>query len=87
MGAKAINDDFVLVDKRDIIEIKSMLKLLVPPEFTIAYVALISGKSKQAVLQWLERNAEPEVDYYKKGAKIIISEKMARTYMSTRRQV
>jgi len=78
-------EDLVLVDRRDIIEIKSMLKLLLPQEYTINYIASVAGKSKQAVMQWMIRNAEPDVDYYKKGAKIIVSEKAALKYISERR--
>ncbi len=80
-------EDLVLVDRRDIVEIKSMLKLLLPKEFTIAYIAQQSGKSKQAVMQWLIRNAEPEVDYHKKGSKIIVSEQAALKYISQRREI
>lgn len=80
-------EDFIAIDRRDIIEIKSMLKLLIPKEFTISYIAAQTGKSRQAVQKWLERNAEPEVDYYKKGSKIIVSEQKALQYMSQRREI
>lgn len=87
MGVAAIDDEnLMVVDRRDIIEIKSMLKLLIPKEFTISYIAAQTGKSRQAVQKWLERNAEPEVDYYKKGSKIIVSEQKALQYMSQRRE-
>lgn len=88
MGAVAVEDEnLVLIDRRDIIEIKSMLKLLIPKEFTIAFIAQRSGKSHQAVKQWLERNAEPEVDYYLKNGKIIVSEQVALKYISQRREL
>ncbi len=85
MGAVKKDNDLILIDRKDLIEIKSILKLLLPSEFSVSYVAKITGKSNQAVSQWLLRNAEPEVDFWKKGAKILISEKTALKYISERR--
>lgn len=85
MGAVKKEDNLIIIDRQDLMEIKSMLKLLLPSEFTISYVARIAGKSNQAVTQWIIRNAEPEVDFWKKGGKIIISEKTALKYISERR--
>ena len=81
----AKEENMVLVDRKDIIEIKSMLKLLLPKEFTISFIAAQTGKSNQAIKTWLERNAEPEVDYYLKRGKIIVSEQVALKYISQRR--
>jgi predicted transcriptional regulator len=75
--------------KHDMKEIKQdqklILKLLSPKNYTIGKVADITGKSRQAVRDWLTNNAEPEVDFFKKDGKIFISEKVALEYINARR--
>jgi len=72
------------VSRRDIVEIKSMLRLLLPKEYSLTYLAQQSGKSRQAVLGYLERNCEPDVDYYKKGKRIFVKPNVALQYISQR---
>ena len=75
--------------KHDMQEMKRnqelILKLLSPKEFTIGKISEITGKTRQAVRDWLTKNAEPEVDFSKKNGKIIVSEKVALTYINERR--
>lgn len=75
----------ITILRQDILEIKSMMKLLLPQHFSISYLALQTGRSRQAIRDWLIRNGEPEVDYWQKGGKIIVSEKTALRYLSQRR--
>ncbi len=71
--------------RQDILEIKSMMKLLLPKQYTVSYLSQQTGKSRQAIRGWLIRNGEPEVDFWEKGGKIFVSEKIALKYISERR--
>ena len=75
--------------KHDMQELKHtqnlILKLLSPKCYTIAKVADITGKTRQAVREWLINNAEPDIGFFKKDGKIIISEKVALEYINARR--
>jgi len=75
--------------KHDLKEIKQnqelILKLLSPKNYSIAKIAEITGKSRQAVRDWLTSNAEPDVGFFKKDGKIIVSEKVALHYINSRR--
>ncbi len=73
----------------DIIELKRnqelILRLLKPREWTVGKIAEITGRTRNAVRDWLLKNAEPEVDFWKKGGKIIVSEEVALKYINERR--
>jgi len=74
--------------KQDILELKRNQELIISlltPVYTISTVAKLSNRTSQAVRDWITKNAEPEVDYYMKGGKIIISEKVALQYINARR--
>jgi len=71
--------------RHELIEIKSILKLLLPKEYSIDYLVQQTGKSRQAIRSWLIRNGEPDVDFWGKNGRIIVSEKTALKYLSTRR--
>lgn len=71
--------------RQDQIEIKNMLKLLIPHEFTISHVAKLTGKSRQAVREYVLTHGEPDVDFWKKNGKIYLSEKVALQYINARR--
>jgi len=74
--------------KQDIVELKRNQELIISllrPVFTISTVAKLANRTPQAVRDWLINNAEPEVDFYKKSGKIIISEKVALQYINARR--
>lgn len=75
--------------KQDMKEIKYnqelILKLLSPKQYTIARIAEITNKSRQAVRDWLTNNAEPEVGFFKKDGKIFVSEEVALQYINERR--
>lgn len=75
--------------KQDIEEMKLnqelIIKLLSPRGYTIAKLSEITGRTRQAVKDWLMNNAEPDVGFFKKNGKITVSEKVALTYINTRR--
>ena len=73
-----------LETKNEINEIKSMLELLLPSEFTIRDLMVRTGKTRQAIIQYLERNFEPDVDYYKKNGKIYVTRDVAAKVISRR---
>lgn len=62
-----------------------IIKLLSPKEYTVSKIAEITGKTRQAVRDWLTKNAEPDVGFFKKDGKIIVSEEVALTYINERR--
>jgi len=77
------------ITREEFIELKRnqelIISLLKPKEWTLSRVAEMSGRTTQAVRDWLLNNAEPDVDFYKKGGKIIVSENVALTYITKRR--
>ena len=74
--------------KQDILELKRNQELIIgllTPVFTVSTVAKLANRTPQAVRDWLINNTEPEVDFYKKSGKIIVSEKVALQYINARR--
>ena len=74
--------------REDIMELKrnqEIIITLLKPIFTVSTVAKLANRTPQAVRDWLINNAEPEVDFYVKGGKIIVSEKVALQYINARR--
>lgn len=71
--------------RKEVVEMKFMIKLLMPKNYTISYIVQVTGKTRQAVREWLLHNAEPDVDFWQKNGKIFISEKTALKYISERR--
>lgn len=75
--------------KHDMKEIKRnqefIIKLLSPKEYTVPIIAKITGKTRQAVRDWLTKNAEPDIGFFKKDGKIIVSEEVALQYINKRR--
>lgn len=58
-----------------------LLQMLVPKQATVSFLAESTGKSRQAINQFLQKNFEPEVDYWKKGGKIFVSQDTATTVL------
>jgi len=77
------------ITREEFIELKRnqelIISLLKPKEWTLSRVAEMSGRTTQAVRDWLLNNAEPDIDFYKKNGKIIVSEKVALDYITKRR--
>jgi hypothetical protein len=82
-GRKMSNDI-----KQEILELKRNQELIITlltPVFTISTVAKLAGRTPQAVRDWLTKNAEPDVGFFKKDGKIIVSEEVALQYINARR--
>lgn len=62
-----------------------ILKLLLPKEFTVSTVAKITGRTRQAVRDWVMKNEEPDVGFYKKNGRLMLSEEVALKYINERR--
>lgn len=71
--------------RKEVLEMKFLIKLLMPKNYTISYIAQLTGKTRQAVREWLLHNAEPDVDFWQKNGKIYVSEQTALKYISGRR--
>ena len=74
--------------KQEILELKRNQELIIKlllPIFTISTVAKLSGRTPQAVRDWLSKNSEPDVGFFKKDGKIIVSKEVALTYINARR--
>jgi len=77
------------ITREEFLELKRnqelIIDLLKPKEWTVSRVAELAGRTTQAVRYWLINNAEPDVDFYKKSGKIVLSEKVALDYITKRR--
>ena len=75
--------------KHELIEIKRnqelILSILSPEEYTVRMVSKITGRTRQAVREWVLKNGEPDVDFYKKGTILMLSEEVALKYINERR--
>ena len=74
--------------KHDLLELKRNQELIITfltPIFTISTIAKLAGRTPQAVRDWLSKNAEPDVGFFKKGGKIIVSKEVALKYINERR--
>jgi hypothetical protein len=74
--------------KHEILELKRNQELIITlltPVFTISTVAKLADRTPQAVREWLSKNVEPDVGFFKKGGKIIVSKEVALKYINERR--
>ena len=58
-------------------ELKNMIRILVPQIASISYLSDLTGRSRQSIRQLLINNFEPEVDYWNKGGRIFVSQRVA----------
>jgi len=49
-----------------------MVSLLIPEKFSIAFLAESTGKSRQAITQYIYNHYTPETDYWKVGKKLFV---------------
>ena len=73
---KPANNEYITL-RNELLEIKTLLKMLVPKKASIAYLAESTGKSRQAIRNYLLKHFEPEVDYWIEGNKIYVGEHAA----------
>lgn len=55
----------------------SLLLMLIPHKVSIAYLAETTGKSRQAIRQYLNAHFEPEVDFWFENDKIFTTKETA----------
>jgi len=79
-----LNHSKVSHDSMDYLELKGMvskqigmLQMLIPQKATVSYLAESTGKSRQAIRQFLIKNFEPEEDFWTKGGKMYVSQDTA----------
>ena len=79
-----VKQDNVSHDSMDYLELKGMvskqigmLQMLIPQKASVSYLAESTGKSRQAIRQFLIKNFEPEVDFWTKGGKMYVSQDTA----------
>ena len=71
-------------DSMDYLELKGMvskqigmLQMLIPQKASVSYLAESTGKSRQAIRQFLIKNFDPEEDFWTEGGKIYVSQDTA----------
>ena len=64
----------ILSEIRDLKDKYLTLKSLVPKEISLSEVSRIVQKPNNTIRKYLLANFEPEVDFFKKGAKIIVKQ-------------
>lgn len=64
----------ILSEIRDLKDKYLTLKSLVPKEVSLSEVSRIVQKPNNTIRKYLLANFEPEVDFFKKGAKIIVKQ-------------
>ena len=64
----------ILTEIRDLKDKYLTLESLVPKEISLSEVSRIIQKPNNTIRKYLLANFEPEVDFFKKGAKIIVKQ-------------
>ena len=68
--------------KNLILQQQSLLKMLIPVKASVAHLANMTGKSRQAIRQYLIANFEPEVDFWIENGKIYANKETAAQIIS-----
>ncbi|MDQ1340584.1 MAG: hypothetical protein QG567_1741 [Campylobacterota bacterium] len=67
--------------KKLIIEQQSKLEMFVPCEVSLSFIAKQTHKSRNAVRDYIMRHYSPNIDFWKKGGNIYVSQNVAIEYM------
>ena len=54
-------------------QLVTMMALLIPEKFSISYLSDSTGKSRQALIKYLQRHHEEGVEWHKEGKKIYVN--------------
>jgi len=54
-------------------QLVSMFNMLIPEKASVSFLAESTGKSRQAIHQYLMNNYEPEKDFWNEGGKTYVS--------------
>ena len=65
-----------------ILQQQALLKMFIPVKASVAHLASMTGKSRQAIRQYLIANFEPEVDFWIENGKIFATKETAAQIIS-----
>jgi hypothetical protein len=68
--------------KRLILQQQALLKMLIPVKASVSHLANMTGKSRQAIRQYLKANFEPDVDFWVENGKIFTTKETAAQVIS-----
>lgn len=63
-------------------QLGAMMNMLIPEKVSVSYIAESTGKSRQAVRQYLINNFKYEEDFWNKGGKTFVAREVAITLLS-----
>lgn len=72
-----MNSNEYLELKRLLLEQQTFLSLLIPQKMSISRISELSGKSRQAIRQYLLKHYEPEAEFWIEKDKIYVSKEVA----------
>ncbi len=59
------------------LDVSKRMDLFFPDKLSLSSLVATTGKTRQAIREFLINNYEPEVDFWKEGGKIFVSQKTA----------
>lgn len=65
-----------------ILQQQALLKMLIPAKASVSHLANVTGKSRQAIRQYLIAHFEPKVDFWIQNKKIYTTQKTAAQIIS-----
>lgn len=72
-----MNSNEYLELKRLLLKQQTFLSLLIPQKMSISRISELSGKSRQAIRQYLLKHYEPEAEFWIEKDKIYVSKEVA----------
>ena len=71
-----MNNEYLEI-KSYLTQLATMINMLIPQKVSVSYLAESTGKSRQAIHQYLINNFEPEKDFWREGGKTYVSKDAA----------
>jgi hypothetical protein len=71
-----MNNEYLEI-KSYLTQIVSVINMLIPKKVSVSYLAESTGKSRQAIHQYLMNNFEPEKDFWREGGKTYVDRETA----------
>jgi len=71
-----MNNEYLEI-KSYLTQLATMINMLIPQKVSVSYLADNTGKSRQAIHQYLINNFEPEKDFWREGGKTYVSKDAA----------
>jgi len=75
-----MNNEYLEI-KSYLTQLATMINMLIPTKVSVSYLAETTGKSRQAIHQYLINNFEPEKDFWREGGKTYVSKNAAISIM------